>query len=253
MNSVVSAVSVKNVTVMYQDTVALHSVSVEVPVGSLLAIIGPNGAGKTTFMKSILGLLQPIAGTISIFGSTLNQQRNKVAYVPQRMSVDWDFPINVYDVVMMGRYGKLGWLRRPGAEDKRCVLEALEQVDLQAHAYKPIGQLSGGQQQRVFFARALAQQAELYLLDEPFVNIDGATEHTLVCILQELTRHGKTVLVVHHDLHTVRAYFESALLLNVQVLAQGSVDQIITPACLQRAYGGRYSGPAQEKDSLVWR
>ncbi len=236
------ALSVKKLTVAYQDTPVLWSVDVDVPVGSFLAIVGPNGAGKTTFMKSILGLLKPLAGTISFLGASLDHviKTGSIAYVPQRMSVDWDFPISVQEVVMMGRYGSLGWFKRPTALDKEMVIDALRQVDLEAFAQKPIGSLSGGQQQRVFFARALAQQAEIYVLDEPFANIDAATEQVLVGILQQLAAIGKTVLVVHHDLHTVRTYFKTALLLRNRTIAYGPVEQIITPFYLDQAYGNRY-------------
>lgn len=237
----VSALSIQKLTVMYHNTPALLDVTVDVPAGVLLAVVGPNGAGKTTFMQSIVGLLKPIEGTIAIFGESFDKQRQHVAYVPQRMTVDWDFPISVQDVVMMGRYGKLGWLRRPGAEDRRIVAEALEQVDLLAHAQSPIGCLSGGQQQRVFFARALAQQARIYLLDEPFVNIDEATECALVSLLQACARSGNTVVVVHHDLQTVRTYFDEALLLNVKKIAYGPVEQVVTSSYLNRAYGNKYA------------
>jgi len=236
------ALSVKKLTVAYHDTPVLWSIDVDVPAGSLLAIIGPNGAGKTTFMKSILGLLPTLAGSVSFLGLSAAHaaKSGAIAYVPQRMSVDWDFPISVEEVVMMGRYGSLGWFARPKQHDKEIVIDALRQVNLEALAQKPIGSLSGGQQQRVFFARALAQQAEVYLLDEPFANIDAATEQILVYILQQLAASGKTVLVVHHDLHTVRTYFKTALLLKNRKIAYGPVEQVVTSVYLDQAYGNRY-------------
>lgn len=236
------ALSVKKLTVAYQDAPVLWSVDVEVPIGSLLAVIGPNGAGKTTFMKSILGLLKPLAGTISFLGQPATHviASGAISYVPQRMSVDWDFPISVEEVVMMGRYGSLGWFSRPTKQDKKMVADALKQVNLEAFAQNSIGSLSGGQQQRVFFARALAQQAEIYILDEPFVNIDAVTEQMLIGILQQLASAGKTVIVVHHDLHTVRSYFKTALLLKNRKIAHGPVEQIVTPFYLEQVYGAKY-------------
>jgi len=236
----VSALTVHKLTVIYGSTLILHDISIDVSQGSLVAVIGPNGAGKTTFMKSLVGLLPAMAGSISVLGAPFHTNRDKVAYVPQRMTVDWDFPISVYDVVMMGRYGKLGWLKRPTLHDKRIVMDAIEQVDLSSCMHMPIGLLSGGQQQRVFFARALAQQADLYLLDEPFVNIDLVTENALVRLLQNMTRAGKTAIVVHHDVHTVCTYFDCAALLNVHMVAYGPVSDVVTAPHFRSAYGERY-------------
>lgn len=246
--NMVPVISVEKLTVLYRDVPALLDVTVQIASGSLLAVIGPNGAGKTTFIKSIVGLINPVAGAVAIDGGAFNEHRQRVAYVPQRMSVDWDFPINVYDVVMMGRYGKLGWLRRPGNVDRQIVLESLARVGLTDYTDRSIGCLSGGQQQRVFFARALAQQADIYLFDEPFVNIDGATEYMLVRLLQDIAHSGKTVVVVHHDLYTVRTYFDTALLLNVKKIAYGPVDQVVTAAYVDMAYGNRYLAAYGKRD-----
>lgn len=233
------AVEATDLTVAYRDKPVLWDVDLEVPSGTLMAVVGPNGAGKTTLMKAVLGLVRPAAGQVLIYGKPYQEQRRLVGYVPQRGSVDWDFPTTVLDVVMMGRYGSLGWLRRPGKSERRSALEALEKVDMLAFASRQISQLSGGQQQRVFLARALAQDAQIYFMDEPFQGVDATTERAIVALLQELRAAGKTVVVVHHDLQTVPEYFDWAALLNVRLIANGPVSQVFTEQNLRLTYGGR--------------
>ena len=235
------AVSVRDLTVAYRHQPVLWDVDLSVPVGVLLAIVGPNGAGKTTLIKALLELVTPAAGEIRIFGQPYPKVRRGVAYVPQRGSVDWDFPTNALDVVMMGLYGRIGWIRRPGKREKRHALQALERVGMHGFAERQISQLSGGQQQRVFLARALVQDAELYLMDEPFQGVDATTERAIVEILRELRSRGKTVVVVHHDLLTVREYFDHVLLLNVRRIAAGPVAEAFTDENLRTTYGGRVS------------
>jgi manganese/zinc/iron transport system ATP- binding protein len=205
----------------------------------LLAVVGPNGAGKTTLIKAILGLVDAAAGRTLVYGRPYAEQRRLVAYVPQRGSVDWDFPTSVLDVVMMGLYGRLGWLRRPGRTERAAAMAALEQVGMQDLADRQIAQLSGGQQQRVFLARALVQDAEVYLMDEPFQGVDATTERAIVHLLQQLRAAGKTLLVVHHDLQTVPEYFDWAFLLNVRRIAAGPVEEVFTEDNLRLTYGGR--------------
>ena len=232
------AVDVADLTVAYRDKPVLWDIDMQVPSGVLMAIIGPNGAGKTTLVKSILGLINPAAGQVLIFGKPYDQQRHEVGYVPQRGSVDWDFPTNVLDVVMMGRYGALGWIRRPGSKEKQKALEALDKVGMVDFAGRQISQLSGGQQQRVFLARALVQEASVYFMDEPFQGVDAKTERAIIGILQELRSSGKTVVVVHHDLQTIPEYFDWVTLLNVRRIASGPVTEVFTEDNLRLAYGG---------------
>ncbi len=230
---------VTGISAAYQKKPVLQDVSFNVGEGQLVGIIGPNGAGKSTLIKAILGLIPRLSGEVRVFGKPYNENRKLVGYVPQRESVDWDFPTNALDVVLMGRYGRLGWFRRPGAEDKRIALECLAKVGMAEFADRQISQLSGGQQQRVFLARALAQDALLYFMDEPFAGVDAATEKAIVTLLQELKRLGRTVIVVHHDLATVREYYDTVLLLNVTLQAYGPTDTTFTREQLQRTYGGR--------------
>ena len=239
MNTQTPAIEVTDLTVAYHEKPVLWDVDLEVPAGVLMAIVGPNGAGKTTLIKAILGLIQPAAGQVQIHGRPYTQQRQMVGYVPQRGSVDWDFPTTVLDVVMMGRYGALGWLRRPGRQDRARALEALEKVGMHTFADRQISQLSGGQQQRVFLARALVQDAQLYFMDEPFQGVDATTERAIVTLLQSLRADGKTVVVVHHDLQTVPEYFDWVTLLNVRRIASGPVAEAFTEHNLRLAYGGR--------------
>ena len=233
------AIDVQDLTVAYRDTPVLWDVDLTVPAGSLTAIVGPNGAGKTTLIKSLLGLLRPSAGQVRFFGQTYAQQRHRVAYVPQRGSVDWDFPTSVLDVVLMGLYGRLGWLRRPGRRERALAREALRKVEMEAFAGRQISELSGGQQQRVFLARALVQDADVYLMDEPFQGVDATTERAIVALLRALRMQDKTVVVVHHDLQTVPEYFDRVMLLNVRCIASGPVDEVFTDENLRQTYGGR--------------
>jgi len=233
------AVHVEDLTVSYHSRPVLWDIDFDVPPGVMAAIIGPNGAGKSTLIKAILGLVPATAGHVTIFGRPYKADRRRVGYVPQRSSVDWDFPTTALDVVTMGLYGRLGWIRRPGRRDRQAAMEALELMGMQDFAHRQISQLSGGQQQRVFLARALVQQADVYFLDEPMAGVDATTERAIVDTLQGLRDQGKTVIVVHHDLQTVRSYFDWLLILNVRVIAQGPVAEAYTADNLRRAYGGR--------------
>jgi manganese/zinc/iron transport system ATP- binding protein len=233
------AVEVTDLTVAYGEKPVLWDVDLDVPKGVLMAIVGPNGAGKTTLMRAILGLVKPAAGQALVHGRPYAEQRRLVAYVPQRGTVDWDFPTSVLDVVLMGRYGRLGWVRRPGAADRAAAREALEQVGMTELAGRQISQLSGGQQQRVFLARALVQGAEVYFMDEPFQGVDATTEKAIVELLRTLRAGGKTVVAVHHDLQTVPEYFDQVTLLNVRRIASGPVAECFTEENLRRTYGGR--------------
>jgi manganese/zinc/iron transport system ATP- binding protein len=233
------AIEVQDLTLAYEERPVLWDIDLRVPEGILMAIVGPNGAGKTTLIKAILGLLKPAAGQVLIYGRPYEEQRKLVAYVPQRGSVDWDFPTSVLDVVMMGRYGNLGWFKRPGRAERAMALEALDKVGMKSFAGRQISQLSGGQQQRTFLARALVQDAQVYLMDEPFQGVDAVTERAIVTLLKDLRAAGKTVVVVHHDLQTVPEYFDWVTLLNVRRIASGPVNEVFTEENLRLAYGGR--------------
>lgn len=235
----ISPLTVTNLTVAYQKKPVVRNVSFEVTEGELIGIIGPNGAGKSTLIKAVLGLLPTLSGQTLVYGKPYGSQRKLVGYVPQRESVDWDFPTNALDVVMMGRYGHLGLFKRPGAKEKAIGMECLAKVGMADFAGRQISQLSGGQQQRVFLARALAQDANLYFMDEPFAGVDAATEKAIITLLNELKKQGKTVLVVHHDLATVEQYFDSVMLMNGELIAFGPTRETFTEQRLQEAYGGR--------------
>jgi manganese/zinc/iron transport system ATP- binding protein len=241
-------VTVHDLTVAYSDTPVLWDIDLSIPAGTLTAIIGPNGAGKSTLIKAILGLVPLAAGTVEIFGGPYRERRQAVGYVPQRGSVDWDFPTNALDVVLMGRYGRLGWIRRPGKADKEFANRCLEQVGMADFATRQISQLSGGQQQRVFLARALAQDAQLYFMDEPFAGVDAATERAIIALLQELRSSGKTVVCVHHDLESAPEYFDWLALLNVRLIASGPFAETFTSENLSKAYGGRLGLLAKDRD-----
>lgn len=234
------AIQVDDLTVAYNYKPVLWDIDLAIPEGVLMAIVGPNGAGKSTLIKSILGIIDPIAGTVKVFGKPYKKQVDKVAYVPQKGSVDWDFPTTALDVVMMGTYGSLGWLRRPGKKEKKASLEALEKVGMLAFKNRQISQLSGGQQQRVFLARALVQNASIYLMDEPFQGVDATTEIAIINILKELRKQGKTLIVVHHDLQTVPEYFNWVTFLNVKGIASGPVRDIFNDNNLTKTYGINY-------------
>ena len=234
-----TALAVRDLTVAYREKPVLWDIDLTVSDGTLMAIVGPNGAGKTTLIKAIMGLVEPAAGQVRVFGAPYDDVRERVGYVPQRGSVDWGFPTDALDVVMMGLYGRLGWIRRPGAEEKKQAMNALEQVGMDDFADRQISELSGGQQQRVFLARALVQDADLYLMDEPLQGVDATTERAIIDILRELQRRDKTVLVVHHDLQTVEEYFDHVMLLNVRRIASGPVEEVFTDDNLRETYGGR--------------
>lgn len=234
------AIAVHNLTVSYLERPVLRSVTMEVERGQLVGIIGPNGAGKSTLLKAVLGLIDIDSGTARIYGEPINQARNRVAYVPQTSAVDWDFPVTVRDVVLMGRYGRLGWVRRPSRADRTATSESLERVGMTDFADRHIRQLSGGQQQRVFLARALCQQADVMLLDEPFAGVDAATERAIFDLFHKLTAERCTLLVVNHDLGVLEK-FDRLLLLNQRVIAYGPAHEVATEANIQRTYGGRLS------------
>jgi manganese/zinc/iron transport system ATP- binding protein len=242
-----NAVEVTDLTVAYHEKPVLWDVDVTVPAGVLMAIVGPNGAGKTTLIKAALGLVHIAAGGVLIFGKPYQEQRHLVSYVPQRGSVDWDFPTSVLDVVMMGRYGALGWIRRAGRAERALAMEALEKVGMADFARRQISQLSGGQQQRVFLARALVQNAHIYFMDEPFQGVDATTERAIIALLQELRGEGKTVVVVHHDLQTVPEYFDWVTLINVRRIACGAVSEVFTEQNLRTTYGGRIAFLSEER------
>ena len=231
-------ISVRNVTVAYGQKPVLRSVSFDVPHGQLVGVVGPNGAGKSTLLRAILGLIPLDSGCVEIAGQPIGRCRNRIAYVPQTEAVDWDFPVTVLDVVLMGRYGRLGWFGRPGRADRKAAHEALAQVAMSDFEDRHIRQLSGGQQQRVFLARALCQHADVLLLDEPFSGVDAATELAIFDLIDRLTADGKTLLVVNHDL-SVLDRFDSVLLLNQQVVALGPTAEVVTDENLRRTYGGR--------------
>lgn len=233
------AIDVTDITVAYREKPVLWDIDLRVPRGVLMAVVGPNGAGKTTLIKAILGLVPMAAGNVQIFGKPYDEVRKRVGYVPQRGSVDWDFPTTVLDLVMMGSYGALGWVRRPGRAQRKGALRALERVGIRKLARRQISQLSGGQQQRAFLARALLQDADLYFMDEPFQGVDATTERAIIDILKEFREQGKTVLVVHHDLQTVPEYFDWVILLNVRRIASGPVTEVFTGENLRLAFGGK--------------
>lgn len=230
------AITVENLTVTYDRAPVLWDIDLEIPEGVLLAIVGPNGAGKSTFIKAILELLKPISGRVAFFNQPYKSLRKKIAYVPQRGSVDWDFPTTVIDVVMMGRYGHLGWFKRPKKEDIELSLDALKQVGMSEFKDRQISELSGGQQQRVFLARALVQDAEIYMMDEPFQGVDIKTEQAIVQLLKRLNEQGKTIIVVHHDLNTVTNYFDWVTFLNRVIVAHGPVKEVFTKENIEKTY-----------------
>ncbi|MDF2577281.1 MAG: transporter ATP-binding protein ytgB [Chlamydiales bacterium] len=228
---------VNQLTVNYDKTPVLWDVSFSVSQGNVVGIIGPNGAGKSTLIKAVLGLIKPMAGNAEFFGVSLKEAQQRVAYIPQRGSVDWDFPITVKDLVLMGRYGRLGLFKRPREADYEAVYNYLALVGMENQADKQISQLSGGQQQRIFIARALLQEAEIYFMDEPFVGIDLATENTIMTILHDLKRQGKTIFIVHHDLNTVPAYFDWLIMLNMRLVACGPTHEVFQEEFIKQTYG----------------
>ncbi len=242
---------VHDLTVSYHRRPVLWNVDLAVPAGTLVGIVGPNGAGKSTLIKAVMGLLPLSSGWVQVFGSPIDTMRKKVAYVPQRESVDWTFPVTAMDVVLMGRFGHVRWWQRIGRHDREIARESLAKVGMLGFADRQISNLSGGQQQRVFLARALAQQSDLYLMDEPFAGVDAATESAIMTLLQELRTAGKTVLVVHHDLQTAEQYFDMLILLNMRLVAFGPTAEVFTPTLLQQTYGGRLTILSEVADAVA--
>lgn len=230
------AVKVEDLTIAYYTKPVVWDVDLEIKKGKITAILGPNGAGKSTLLKAMLNLISVSSGKITFFGKNYKDFRKEISYVPQSESVDWDFPTDVLDVVIMGTYGKLGWIKRAGKSEKEKSLEALKKLGMEDYIHRQISDLSGGQQQRVFLARALVQDSEIYFLDEPLKGVDAKTEKEIMKILKELKENGKTIVVVHHDLRTVREYFDEVILLNKIVLASGKVDDVFVNENIDKAY-----------------
>jgi manganese/zinc/iron transport system ATP- binding protein len=245
-----SLLDIHDVTVAYHRRPVLWDIDLTLDEPLLVGIIGPNGAGKSTLIKAVLGLVPLASGQVRIFDQPLAKVRRRIGYVPQRESVDWEFPANVLDVVLMGTYGRLGWFRRPGAAERTLAMQCLEKVGMESFATRQIGQLSGGQQQRTFLARALAQQAEMYFMDEPMAGVDAATEQAIFTLLQDLRDLGKMVLVVHHDLRTVPQYFDHVILLNTHLVASGPTEKVFTQDNLHKTYGGRLTLLESAGDAL---
>jgi manganese/zinc/iron transport system ATP- binding protein len=239
------ALDVQDVTVAYQRRPVLWGVDLALSGPGLVAVVGPNGSGKSTLLKAALGLVPLAGGAITAFGLPAAQARDRLGYVPHRGGIDWGSPYSALDVVLMGTYGRLGWFRRPGPNERAWARECLARVGLSGLEGRPVGQLSAGQQARTFLARALAQQADLYLMDEPLADVDAATEAALVAVLRDLAARGKTLLVVHRDLRTVPAYFDQVVLLNMRVVAAGPTAEAFTTANLRRTFGG-HLGPPDE-------
>ncbi|QKS70883.1 metal ABC transporter ATP-binding protein [Paenalkalicoccus suaedae] len=245
-----STIEVKHVSVHYDGIVALEDISFKVSQGKIIGLIGPNGAGKSTLMKVLLGLVK-YSGEVSILGKPVDKQRKEIAYVPQRSAIDWDFPVRVIDVVKMGRFVHIPWYKRLGKTDKDRAMEALHQVGMEEFANRQIGELSGGQQQRVFIARAIAQDAETFFLDEPFVGIDVTSEEIIVNLLRDLKHQGKTIVVIHHDLSKVESYFDELLLLNRKLIGSGEVEDVFSEENLKAAYVGNMAVVHGKSDVMV--
>lgn len=243
--------AIHDLTVAYHSKPVLWDIDLDIPEGKLVGVIGPNGAGKSTLLKACLELVPKASGEIGFYGKPYRKQQSLVAYVPQRESVDWDFPVTVLDVVVMGTYRSLGWCKWIGMKEKKRGMEALEQVQLVHLANRQINRLSGGQQQRVFLARALAQDAQIYFMDEPFSAVDAATEEAIISILRELNKQNKTVIVVHHDLSTVGRYFDWLVMLNMRVVAAGATNEILTQENLEKTYGGHLSILGDAAQNLI--
>jgi manganese/zinc/iron transport system ATP- binding protein len=243
--------SIHDLTVAYHRKPVLWDVDLTVPEGRLVGVVGPNGAGKTTLIKAVMELVPRVSGRVLVFGKLYRRNRKRVGYVPQRESVDWDFPVSALDVVTMGRYGKIGWCWPVTRKHREAARAALERVGVADLADRQISQLSGGQQQRTFLARALAQEADLYLMDEPFAAVDAATEKAIVRLLHELRSAGKTALVVHHNLQTVREYFDYVVLLNMRIVAHGPTEKVFTEENLCKTYGGRLTLLSEGAEALA--
>jgi manganese/zinc/iron transport system ATP- binding protein len=250
MHKTVPPLEIHDLTVAYHHKPVLWGIDLEVPPERLIGIVGPNGAGKTTLIKAILGLVPISSGWVKVFGQSVRKSLRRIGYMPQRESVDWDFPVGVMDVVLMGRYGRLGLMKRPTREDRDVARDCLDKVHMLPFANRQISNLSGGQQQRVFLARALAQESDLYFMDEPFSGVDAATESAIITLLRELRTKGKTVLVVHHDLPTAREYFDMLILLNMRLTAFGPTNEVFRPDLLQKTYGGRLTILSEVAETL---
>jgi manganese/zinc/iron transport system ATP- binding protein len=236
MEALVNACDVCKLTVAYRDKPVLHKIDFQCPRGVIMGIVGPNGAGKSTLMKALVGLMPAIHGSVEFFGKSFKAVRHRVGYMPQQNSVDWDFPTTVFDVVMMGTYGSLGWFRRPGAAERARTLRSLEHVGISDLADRQIGELSGGQRQRTFLARALVQEPEIYFMDEPLQGVDAKSERAIIDVMRELKEQGKTIVIVHHDLATVREYCDWVTLLNGRVVASGPVEMVFTEENVRTTY-----------------
>lgn len=245
------ALVVESLSVNFDATSVLWDIHFQIPCGTLVGIIGPNGAGKSTLLKALLGMTKPLSGKMEYFGQSLKKAKKRIAYVPQRSSVDWDFPITAFELVLMGRYGKLGFFSWPKKADREAARHALELVGMSAYAHRQISQLSGGQQQRLFLARALLQDADLYLMDEPFAGVDMATEKAMIVVMEQLKKQGKTLLVVHHDLSTVTTYFDWVLMLNTCLVACGPVAQAFHADTIMRTYYGKSHALLEEVVKLT--
>jgi manganese/zinc/iron transport system ATP- binding protein len=237
--SMVPSLEVHDVTVAFDRKPVLWNIDLTLPQGKLVGIIGPNGAGKSTLIKAVMGLLPLSSGYVKLFDQPIDDVRKRISYVPQRESVDWDFPASVLDIVLMGRYGKLGLFTRPRKADKDVAMDCLRKVGMESFVNRQISQLSGGQQQRTFLARALAQQADIYFMDEPFAGVDAATEKAIINLLRSMTEQKKTVIVVHHDLQSVPQYFDYVIMLNTRLVAYGPTETIFTQENLTATYGGK--------------
>ena len=244
---------VHDLTVAYQKKPVLWGIDLVAPRGKMIGIVGPNGAGKSTLIKAALGLAPISSGWVKFFGESGRKALRRVGYVPQRESVDWDFPVSVMDVVLMGRYGHIGLIKRASSKDRDIARECLDKVKMLPFANRQIANLSGGQQQRVFLARALAQESDLYFMDEPFAGVDAATESAIIELMHDLKARGKTLMVVHHDLPTARNYFDMLLLLNMRVVAFGPTEQVFTFELLQKTYGGRLTILSEVADAVRQR
>lgn len=238
------ALSVNHLSVQYHQQKVLDNINFQVPKGSITGIIGPNGAGKSTLMKAILGLVPTINGSIEVLEQPFRRQKDLIGYVPQRSEVDWDFPINGLDVVLMGRYKNFKRFQRISKKEKNLAMDYLREIGMEQYAQRQISQLSGGQQQRIFLARALAQNTPIYFMDEPFAGVDAATERMMIQLMKQWKEEGKTVLIVHHDLQTVQEYFDHILLLNKKIIDCGKTSDIFHSENIERTYGGSLKFPS---------
>ena len=232
-------IEVHNLTVLYGRKPALWNIDFDLPEKQVIGIMGPNGSGKSTLLKSIMGVVTPTSGFTKVYDQSLNDVRDRVSYVPQRQDIDWDFPASVWEIVAMGRYQKRGLFKKLSSEDKDIITDSLEKVNMLGYAKRQISQLSGGQQQRVFLARAIAQQGDLFLMDEPFAGVDIATEEMIISLLKDMKDAGKTLVIVHHDLHTAQSYFDHLVLLNTRLIASGPTEEVFTDQMLTDTYGGK--------------